>query len=50
MPHYLDITAEIDVFVATQRRHAEAKAAGIVICRGVGFDVIPTDCIAAVLN
>ncbi len=29
--HYLDITGEIDVFVAAQRRHAEAQAAGIVI-------------------
>src|SRR5271155_1503488 len=30
--HYLDITGEIDVFLAAQRRHAEAKTAGIVIC------------------
>ena len=48
--HYLDIAGEIDVFVAAQRRHAEAQAAGIVICPGVGFDVIPTDCMAAVLK
>ena len=48
--HYLDITGEIDVFVAAQRRHAQAQAAEIVICPGVGFDVIPTDCIAAVLK
>ena len=48
--HYLDITGEIDVFVAAQHRHAEAQAAGIVICPGVGFDVIPTDCLAAVLK
>jgi short subunit dehydrogenase-like uncharacterized protein len=48
--HYLDITGEIDVFLAAQRRHAEANAAGIVICPGVGFDVFPTDCIAAVLK
>jgi short subunit dehydrogenase-like uncharacterized protein len=48
--HYLDITGEIDVFLAAQRRHAEAKTAGIVICPGVGFDVIPTDCMAAVLK
>jgi transposase len=32
------------------RRHAEAKTAGIVLCSGVGFDVIPTDYIAAVLK
>lgn len=48
--HYLDITGEIDVFLAAQRRNADAKAAGIVICPGVGFDVIPTDCMAAVLK
>ena len=48
--HYLDITGEVDVFVATQRRHADAQVAGIVICPGVGFDVIPTDCLAAVLK
>jgi len=48
--HYLDITGEIDVFLTAQRRHAEAQAVGIVICPGVGFDVIPTDCMAAVLK
>src|SRR5215468_4998274 len=48
--HYLDITGEIDVFLTAQRRHADAQAAGIVICPGVGFDVIPTDCMAAVLK
>lgn len=48
--HYLDITGEIDVFLAAQCRHADAYAAGIVICPGVGFDVIPTDCVAAVLK
>ena len=48
--HYLDITGEIEVFLAAQRRHEDAKAAGVVICPGVGFDVIPTDCIAAVLK
>jgi len=48
--HYIDITGEIDVFLAAQCRHADAQAAGIVICPGVGFDVIPTDCMAAVLK
>jgi short subunit dehydrogenase-like uncharacterized protein len=48
--HYLDITGEIDVLVAAHARHAEARAAGIVICPGVGFDVVPTDCLAAVLK
>jgi short subunit dehydrogenase-like uncharacterized protein len=48
--HYVDITGEFDVFVAAQRRHADAQAAGIVICPGMGFDVISTDCLAAVLK
>ena len=48
--HYVDITGEIDVFVAAQERHNQATAAGIVVCPGVGFDVIPTDCVAACLT
>ena len=47
--HYLDITGEIDVFERAYALDAEAKAAGIVVCPGVGFDVIPTDCVAATL-
>jgi short subunit dehydrogenase-like uncharacterized protein len=30
--HYLDITGEIEVFVAAQRRQEDAKSAGVVIC------------------
>lgn len=48
--HYLDITGEIDVFEQAWARDARAKAAGIVLCPGVGFDVIPTDCVAAKLK
>lgn len=48
--HYLDITGEIAVFEWAQSLHARARAAGIVICPGVGFDVIPTDCVAAALK
>jgi short subunit dehydrogenase-like uncharacterized protein len=47
--HYLDITGEIAVFERAQQRDAEARAAGIVICPGVGFDVVPTDCVALTL-
>ncbi len=45
--HYLDITGEIAVFEASRARHEDAKQAGIVIMPGVGFDVVPTDCLAA---
>lgn len=48
--HYLDITGEIGVFEAVFRRDAEAKARGIVLLPGVGFDVVPTDCLAASLH
>lgn len=48
--HYLDITGEIGVFEHSRTLDAAARAAGIVICPGVGFDVIPTDCIAASLK
>ncbi len=45
--HYLDITGEIDVFEACAARDSEAKAAGILVMPGVGFDVVPSDCLAA---
>jgi short subunit dehydrogenase-like uncharacterized protein len=48
--HYVDITGEIAMFVAAQGHDAAAKRAGVVLCPGVGFDVIPTDCVAAVLR
>ena len=44
--HYLDITGEIDVFEALARRDSEAKSAGIMLLPGVGFDVVPSDCLA----
>lgn len=45
--HYLDITGEIDVFEACAARDAEAKAKGVMLMPGVGFDVVPSDCLAA---
>jgi short subunit dehydrogenase-like uncharacterized protein len=48
--HYLDITGEISVFEHAQTKNAEAQRAGVVVCPGVGFDVIPTDCVAASLK
>jgi short subunit dehydrogenase-like uncharacterized protein len=48
--HYVDIAGEIDVMVASHARDAEARAAGIAICPGAGFDIIPTDCVAATLK
>jgi len=48
--HYIDITGEIDIFVYAESKHKEAKNAGIIICPGVGFDVIPTDCLSNLLK
>ncbi len=45
--HYLDITGEIAVFESCFKLDGEAKAAGVVLLPGVGFDVVPTDCLAA---
>ena len=48
--NYLDITGEISVLEYAQSLHEQAKQTGIVICPGVGFDVVPTDCVAAALK
>ncbi len=48
--HYLDISGEIVVFEALARRDAAARAAGVLLLPGVGFDVVPTDCLAAHLK
>lgn len=48
--HYLDITGEIAVFELAQSLDARARESGVVLCPGVGFDVIPTDCVAATLK
>ena len=45
--HYLDITGEISVFANAHRQSDEARRADIVLMPGVGFDVVPTDCLAA---
>ena len=47
--HYLDITGEIDVFETIMALDDEAKRRGVTLLPGVGFDVVPTDCLAAML-
>ncbi|UYZ62489.1 saccharopine dehydrogenase family protein [Hymenobacter weizhouensis] len=44
--HYLDITGEISVFEDLARQHEAATTAGILLLPGVGFDVVPSDCLA----
>jgi len=48
--HYLDVTGEVAVFESLAARSAEARAAGITVLPGVGFDVVPSDCLAAHLK
>ncbi len=48
--HYLDITGEIDVFAHCHAQDARAQERGIVVLPGVGFDVVPTDCLSAMLK
>ncbi len=44
---YLDITGEIDVFRGVASHDEEAEVAGVTLIPGAGFDVVPTDCLAA---
>ena len=44
--HYIDITGEILVFEMAKKYDQKAKEAGIMVMPGVGFDVVPTDCMA----
>ncbi|HKN31256.1 MAG TPA: saccharopine dehydrogenase NADP-binding domain-containing protein [Roseiarcus sp.] len=48
--HYLDVTGEIEIFEALAARDADAKARGIMLLPSVGFDVVPSDYLAAHLK
>lgn len=48
--HYLDITGEEAVFEALAARSAAARAVGVVLLPGVGFDVALSDCLAVHLK
>lgn len=48
--HYLDITAEINVYRLAERLGADAARAGVMLLPGVGWDVVPTDCLAVQLS
>ncbi|KJH72737.1 saccharopine dehydrogenase family protein [Aliterella atlantica] len=48
--HYLDITGEVAVFEEVASQDTAAKAAGVMLLPGVGFDVVPSDCLAAHLK
>ncbi|MDQ6829039.1 MAG: saccharopine dehydrogenase NADP-binding domain-containing protein [Gemmatimonadota bacterium] len=48
--HYVDITGETSVFEAMAARSDAARAAGVMLLPGAGFDVVPSDCLAAHLK
>ncbi len=48
--HYIDITGEIPVFELAKRFNDAAIQAGVMLMPGVGFDVVPTDCMALFLK
>ena len=48
--HYLDINGDISVFEMLKKYDAAAKEKNIMVMPGVGFDVVPTDCIALQLK
>jgi len=45
--HYLDISGEASVIEALAGRNMEARRQRIMLMPGVGFDVVPSDCLAA---
>jgi short subunit dehydrogenase-like uncharacterized protein len=48
--HYVDISGEIPGFETLASMDAQAKGAGIMLLPGAGFDVVPSDCLAAHLK
>lgn len=48
--HYLDITGEYQVFEDIFGLNEAAQKAEVLLMPGVGFDVVPTDCMAAFLK
>jgi short subunit dehydrogenase-like uncharacterized protein len=48
--HYADVTGEFMVIEMIAELGPLAQEAGVVLCPAVGFDVVPTDCLAAQLQ
>ena len=48
--HYVDISGEIPGFEALASMDDRAKEAGVMLLPGAGFDVVPSDCLAAHLR
>lgn len=48
--HYTDISGEVSVFESLAARDVDAGKVGVMLLGGCGFDVVPTDCLAAYLK
>ena len=48
--HYLDINGDISIFEMIKQYDTKAKEKNIMLLPGVGFDVVPTDCMALQLK
>ena len=48
--HYIDINGDISVFEMLKKYDDAAKEKNIMVMPGVGFDVVPTDCISLQLK
>ena len=48
--HYMDITGEAAIIETLAARDREATEAGVMLMPCVGFDVVPSDCLAAHLK
>jgi short subunit dehydrogenase-like uncharacterized protein len=48
--HYTDITGEAEVYEGLWALDDEARRAGVMLLPGTGFDVVPSDCLAAHLS
>jgi short subunit dehydrogenase-like uncharacterized protein len=44
--HYLDLSGELQPLQRASELGAQARAQGLMILPGVGFDVVPSDCLA----
>lgn len=45
--HYLDITGEFSTYALARDLSDQAEAAGVMLMPGIGWDVVPSDCLSA---
>lgn len=45
--HYTDVTGEVQAIDGASARNAEAQNRGVMVMPAIGFDVVPSDCLAA---